>query len=284
MTLESTANVTAEGTARRIRTTDWEIHFHEAGSGHPLILIHGSAPGTSGWKNFYPNIEVLSKSFRVLALDLPGWGDSDPASPDKANHVEAVLQFMDALQINQAALVGNSMGAMTALRVASEWPDRVSHIVASGSAGPLAPKIFSPEGMSEGLRALISAYQEPNQQNMREFYDAITFEQGVISEEAVAERAEAAAAREDHRNNFLAGISTPGYLPMSTIDQVSAITAPTLLIHGRDDRVVHFENSLQLCTLISSARLYLMNQCGHCPQLEYPDEYNRVVKQFIEAS
>lgn len=283
MTLESMTELTAENTSRRVRTADWDIHFHEAGNGHPLVLIHGSAPGTSGWRNFYPNIGRLSTSFRVLALDLPGWGDSDPAPPEKADHVWAVLQFMDALGIEQAALVGNSMGAMTALRIASEHPERVSHLIASGAAGPLAPKTFSPAGMSEGLSCLLKAYSEPSQHTMRAFYDAITFEAGIVSDEAVAERAAATATRDDHRTNFLAGFSTPGYLPMSTIEQVSAITVPTLLIHGRDDRVVHFENSLQLCTLIPSGRLYLMNQCGHCPQLEHPEEYNGVVEQFIAA-
>lgn len=284
MTSNSKITTTAENTAQRVRTAEWEIHYHEAGSGPPLILVHGSAPGTSGWRNFHPNIAPLAAHFRVLALDLPGWGESDPVSPSAADHSGAIIRFMDALHIDRAALLGNSMGGMAVLRVAAEQPERVSHLIASGAAGPVGPKVFSPDGMSEGLKAMLEVYRDPSPERMRTFYDTITHRPGVVSDRAVAERAAIAAAQEDHRRNFLAGFGTHGYMPFSTAEQISAIQAPTLLVHGRDDRVVHVENSLQLCTLIPGARLYLMNECGHCPQLEHAAEFNRIVEQFVSAS
>lgn len=283
MTSDRTPHITGEAISRRVRTADWTIRYHEAGSGHPLILIHGSAPGTSGQKNFYPNIAPLAARFRVLAPDLPGWGDSDPAAPAVADHVGALVQFMDALDIEHAALLGSSMGGMVALRVAAKRPERVSHLIVCGAAGSSAPKTFSPAGMSEGLSAMLKVYQDPSPERMRDFYDVITFRPDTVPDDAVADRARGAASRQEHLENFLAGFAEPGYLPFSTADEIAAITAPTLLIHGRDDRVVHFENSLQLCTLITTGRLYLMNQCGHCPQLEHPEEFNRIVEQFASA-
>ncbi|WP_345151032.1 alpha/beta fold hydrolase, partial [Arthrobacter ginkgonis] len=105
MTIDATAEITRESTSRTVRTRDWSIHYQEAGSGHPLILIHGSGPGASGWSNFSPNIGPLAERFRVLAIDVPGWGDSDSATPEQADSVGALVQFMDELGIERAALV-----------------------------------------------------------------------------------------------------------------------------------------------------------------------------------
>ena len=65
------------------------------------------------------------------------------------------------------------------------------------------------------------------------------------------------------------------------MDEIASIKAPTLVIHGRDDRVVHFEAGLRLVSMISDSRLLLLNRCGHWAQLEHADEFNRVVRDFI---
>jgi 2-hydroxy-6-oxonona-2,4-dienedioate hydrolase len=103
-------SLTLHDTGRHIATADWNIHYEEAGTGHPVILLHGSGPGATGWNNFSHNIEPLARRFRVLAPDMPGWGASDECTPDRLDHVDAALQFMDALGIDRAAFVGNSMG------------------------------------------------------------------------------------------------------------------------------------------------------------------------------
>jgi 2-hydroxy-6-oxonona-2,4-dienedioate hydrolase len=289
MTIDSLTNaVTYGSTSRTVKTEDWMIHYQEAGTGHPVILIHGSGPGASGWSNFSPNIGPLSKFFRVLAIDMPGWGESDSATPEKADFVEALRQFMDELGIEKAALVGNSMGGVISLRMASKHPQRVSHLVTMGSGGITAgaaglpsPGMFTAAGPSEGIKALLQGYKDPTPETMRKLADIMTFDPDFATEEMVAKRAEAAARRDDHRKNFLTGFGKPGYMPLSTVEQVASITAPTLLIHGRDDRVVHFENSLRLCSLIPDSRLYLINRCGHWAQLERADEFNNVVREFV---
>ncbi len=72
-------SITKESSSRTVKTRDWNIHYHEAGTGHPLILLHGSGPGATGWSNFSGNLAGLSQHFRVLAVDMPGWGDPIPA-------------------------------------------------------------------------------------------------------------------------------------------------------------------------------------------------------------
>lgn len=276
------AEITQESTSHIVHTKDWSIHYQEAGVGYPIILIHGSGPGASGWSNFSPNIAPLAENFRVLAIDVPGWGKSSAVSAQESDSVEALRQFMDELGIEKAALVGNSMGGMISINMAIKYPERVSHLITMGAPGLFQPQLFSPKGLSEGMKILIEGYKNPTQEVMRELADIMTFDPAFASDEMVTQRAEAAAERDDHRENFLEGFGKPGgFLRFPDAKDIATITAPSLLIHGRDDRVVHFEHSLQLNTLIPNSRLYLINQCGHWAQLEHAEEFNRIVTDFV---
>lgn len=115
--------------SRRVRSANWDFHCHEAGSGHPVTLLHGSGVGCSGWSNFSGNLSALAKHFRVLAVDMPGWGASDPCPVEKLDHVSALIEFMDALGIPRAGLIGNSMGGrhQPALRSGTPGADVASH-------------------------------------------------------------------------------------------------------------------------------------------------------------
>ena len=140
-----------ESTSRKVRTADWNIHYHEAGEGHPVILLHGSGPGATGWSNFSGNLPGLSAHFRVLAVDMPGWGASEPCPVERLDHVAATLQFMDTLGIEKAAVIGNSMGGVNAIRLAAEHPDRVSHLITMGAVANRSPRLFGAgDGPTEG--------------------------------------------------------------------------------------------------------------------------------------
>lgn len=140
----------------------FRVHYVEAGSGHPVVLLHGSGPGATGMTNFRPNIGPLSQHFRVIAIDMPGWGESDTQTEDTGrDHVAVLLELLDALHIDRAALVGNSLGGMTSIATATLHPERVSHLIAMGAPSP-APLLFSAgNGPSEGIAALLHAYREP---------------------------------------------------------------------------------------------------------------------------
>ena len=90
----------------------------------------------------------------------------------------------------------------------------------------------------------------------------------------------------DHLTNFRAGFAK-GFMNGAlaafgrTAGQLAAIAAPTMIVHGRDDRTVHFENGLQLVAAIPNSRLVLLNRCGHWAQLEHADEFNRLVADFV---
>lgn len=103
--------LTESGTSRTVKTDSGLIHYNQAGTGHPVIMLHGSGPGATGWSNFADTMASLAEHYRVLAVDMPGLGKSDPVSYEERNHYQAALDLMDALGIEKAAFVGNSMGA-----------------------------------------------------------------------------------------------------------------------------------------------------------------------------
>jgi 2-hydroxy-6-oxonona-2,4-dienedioate hydrolase len=276
--------LTDEGTSRYVQTRSWKIHYNEAGEGHPVILLHGSGPGATGWSNFRPNIGPLSERFRVLAMDAPGWGRSDAATPDVYDHPNAVLEFMDALGIETAALVGNSMGGMTSLTAAARYPERISHLITMGPGSFFSiPTLFGAgDGPTEGLKVLAQAYHQPTAENMKRLVEIMTFSPEFATDELAKVRSDAASARPDHLANWITGMTSGGPVrTAATPEQVSSITTPALLIHGRDDRVVHFEHSLRLVSMIRNSRLVLLNQCGHWAQVEHAEEFNRLVADFV---
>lgn len=279
--------LTEEGTSRTVQTADWKLHYNEAGEGHPIVLLHGSGAGATGWSNFRPNIGYLSQRYRVLAVDMPGWGKSDAALAEDYDHAEATLQLLDTLGIEKAALVGNSMGGMTSLTFATRYPDRISHLITMGPGSGKSPTLFGAgDGPTEGLKVLWQAYRDPSPESMKKVVEIMTFDSSTFgTDELAQQRSDNARSRPDHLKNFLA--SMPGGGPVRKMfrqEQLGEIQTPTLLIHGRDDRVVHFEHSLRLVASIPNSRLVLFNRCGHWAQLEHADEFNRLVDQFVTTA
>lgn len=130
-----------------------KLHFHEAGEGHPLVLLHGSGPGVSGWSNFSKNLPVFARNFRTIVVDMPGFGASpdieyDRPYPELA--AESMVTLLDDLGIEKAHVLGNSMGGWVALETAAIAPERVERLVLMGPGGLYAP-LLGPM-MSEGAR------------------------------------------------------------------------------------------------------------------------------------
>ncbi|MBP2320426.1 2-hydroxy-6-oxonona-2,4-dienedioate hydrolase [Kibdelosporangium banguiense] len=277
---------TVQPVDRFVDVPNFRIHYVEAGTGHPVVLLHGSGPGATGLTNFSPNIGPLAAKFRVIAVDMPGWGESDTQTEETGrDHVKALVDLLDKLGIDKAALVGNSMGGVTSVSAAILHPERVSHLVTMGTPAPI-PGVFSPGGgLTEGLKILMHAYREPTPENMKRLVQVMCFDQKTATDELAAARSAAALARPDHLDSWNAQYSGPPKMPpyWELAGRLGAITAPTLIMHGRDDRVVHFENSLQLVTRIQDSRMVLFNRCGHWAQIEHAAEFNRLVSAFIDA-
>jgi 2-hydroxy-6-oxonona-2,4-dienedioate hydrolase len=271
-------------TERYVSISTGEVRYHDAGEGAVVVLLHGSGPGATAWSNFSPNIEALADHFRVVAIDMPGWGGSYPARVRERDHTASLTEILDALGVERAALVGNSMGAVTALAFAARYPDRVTHVVTMGAAMVGQTMMFGPaDGPSEGLKVLFQAYRDPSPASMKRLVEVMTFGSDSIPEEVAVERSRNAVKYPRHRENFVADLDErlPIVLKPATVEEIASIRAPVLLIHGRDDRVLSVEHSLRLVSTIQDARLVIINRCGHWVQLEHAAEFNRLVTSFV---
>jgi 2-hydroxy-6-oxonona-2,4-dienedioate hydrolase len=280
--------LTEESTSRFVELpTQGKVHYNEAGSGHPVILIHGSGAGANGWSNFRTNIGPLAESFHVIAIDCIGWGKSDAATADRYDHVAMVVELMDALGLEKAALVGNSMGGMIAIAVAARHADRVSHLITMGPGAFVStPTLFGPgDGPTEGIKILLEGYANPTRETMRKLVEIMAYDKAFATDELAELRASSAAARPDHLANGLRSFVEGGPVRnQATWEEARGITAPALLIHGRDDRVVHYEHTLRLVSVIPNSRAVLLNRCGHWAQIEHAEEFNRTVRDFVLGS
>jgi 2-hydroxy-6-oxonona-2,4-dienedioate hydrolase len=286
--MTAASEITAESAGRFVQTKTYRIRYYEAGTGHPLILLHGSGPGATGWSNFYPNIPVLAMSFHVYSIDMPGWGESDSQTEETGlDHVAALIEFMDAIGIDRAALVGNSMGGMTSISTAILHPDRVSHLVTMGAPAPVSSVFVPGGGPSEGMKVLLEAYVEPTAANMKRLVAVMCYDQATATDELAELRSSAALAHPEHLASWNSAYGTSANTNFTRFftlgPSLPGITAPMLAIHGRDDRVVSYEHSLHLVAAIPNSRLLLINHCGHWAQIEHHGEFNRTLASFLAS-
>ncbi len=269
---------TKESAGRMVDAGGITTHYHEIGTGDPVLLLHGSGPGVSAWANWRLNMPVLGEWFRVLAPDLVGFGYTE--RPDEVYYSldtwrDHVWAFMDALGIWRASIVGNSLGGRIALAMAGQHPERVDRMVLMGAPGV---------GMTvtEGLKAL-RAYQ-PSEHNMRRMLlDCFAVDPSIITDDLVRDRYQASVAPgafEAYRDMFFSDQHAGGELGI-TEDQVSAISTRTLLLHGLQDKVVPVEVAWNMVRLMPNADLAVFSQCGHWTQIERADDFNTVVRDFL---
>ncbi|WP_214364752.1 alpha/beta fold hydrolase [Pseudonocardia sp. H11422] len=265
-------------TGNRINVGNIDTLYHEAGTGDPILLLHGSGPGVSAWANWQHTIPGLSREFRVLAPDIVGYGAT--SRPDDVRYslqtwTDHVVGFMDALGVERASLVGNSLGGRISLALAEQHPDRVARMVLMGAPGV---------GMTitEGLRAL-RAY-EPSPQNMRHLLtEYFAVDTSIITDDLVRIRYEASAETYDAYRAMFFDPRHAGNDLGITEEQVRAITAPSLLVHGREDKVVPLEVAWNMVRLLPDADLHVFARCGHWTQIERAAEFNELVAAFLRG-
>jgi pimeloyl-ACP methyl ester carboxylesterase len=253
-------------------------HYHDVGQGEPVVLLHGSGPGVSAWANWQHTIPALAKTNRVLAFDLVGYGATE--RPDGIRYslrgwTDHVWAFLDALGLAQVSVVGNSLGGRLALQLAEDDSQRLRRMVLMGSPGV---------GMTvtEGLKALRG--YEPSPENMRALLtDYFAVDTSIITDDLVRIRYEASAAPGAHEAYRLMYFDPrhDGSNLGITQEQVRAVRVPTLLVHGREDKVVPAEVSWTMVNLLPDADLHVFARCGHWTQIERAAEFNALVAGFL---
>jgi pimeloyl-ACP methyl ester carboxylesterase len=252
--------------------------YLEAGSGEPVIMLHGSGPGVSALANWQHNIHALAQRFHVLAPDIVGFGATQ--RPDDIIYslrtwTDHVWAFLDAHDIGKTAIVGNSLGGRIALQMATDRPDRITKMVLMGAPGV---------GMTltDGLIALRG--YEPSREAMRDLLRAyFAVNPAMITDDLVETRYAASiadGAYEAYRTMFYDPRHAGSELGI-TEDEVRAIATPTLLVHGREDKVVPVQVSMTMLGLLPNADLHVFSACGHWTQIERADEFSVLIADHL---
>lgn len=261
------------------------VHYQVAGNGPSLLLIHGLGASHAWWQ---PNIEALAHCYRVFVPDLPGHGFSDKRgitfSLDWA--AQFLKDFMERLGIEQAAVVGQSLGGLIAFETALAWPEKFRAVVAVDSAGlgkevnlllrlltvPLLGELMSLPtalGVSTLMKTL---FHEPNQLPPR------------LAEQMLEERRRPGVKRVI-LNILRSGVALRGLLPGAIVlDRLKQFRIPTLIIWGEKDEIVSVEHAYAAHRLLHRSEIHIIPACGHCPQLEKPDEFNQTILGFLQRS
>jgi 2-hydroxy-6-oxo-octa-2,4-dienoate hydrolase len=255
-----------------------KTNYLEAGSGAPVVLIHGSGPGVTAYANWRLVLPVLAERFRVLAPDMAGFGFSE--RPEKTDYgvdlwVEQLVGFLDALGIDRASVVGNSFGGAIALRLAAHHPDRVGKLVLMGSMGIDFP-------ITEGLDRVWG--YAPSFENMRKVLDVFAYDRKLVPDE-LAEVRYRASMQPGFQESYASMFPAPRQRWVDAMqtpdDQIRALTHQTLIVHGREDQVIPVDNSLRLMRLVENGDLHVFAHCGHWVQIERSADFNRLVGDFL---
>jgi 2-hydroxymuconate-semialdehyde hydrolase len=265
--------------AKSIEAGNIVTNYHDEGSGSPVLMIHGSGPGVSAWANWRLNIGPISLSKRVIAPDMVGFGFTD--RPKNARYgkdlwVSHLVDLLDALRIDQTDIVGNSFGGGLALAFAIQHPNRVRRMVLMGSVGVSFP-------ITPGLDA-VWGYQ-PSIENMKKLLDVFAYSRELVNDE-LAELRFKASIRPGFQESFSSMFPQPRQQGVDALASdekaIASLHHPTLIIHGREDKVIPAETSRRLFELLPNAELHMFGKCGHWTQIEHTDRFNMLVADFLK--
>jgi 2-hydroxymuconate-semialdehyde hydrolase len=255
-----------------------QTNYHEAGQGEPVILIHGSGPGVSAWSNWRLAIPYLAERLHVFAYDQLGFGYSE-LPPEHAYGLERwtthLFSFMDAVGVEQAHFIGNSMGASVALAAAVTHPDRVRKLILMGPMGVRFP-------ISAGLDAVWG--YTPSVENMKHLIDLFAYDRKLVTD-ALAEQRYHASVRPGMQEAFSRMFLSPRQNSVDALaayeDRLGTIEAQTLIFHGREDKIIPLVSSEKLLHILPDVQLHIFSHCGHWTQLEHAATFNRLARDFL---
>ncbi|MBI1684108.1 alpha/beta fold hydrolase [Caulobacter hibisci] len=261
-----------------------QIHYHVTGQGPAVMLLHGGGPGAAGYSNYRRNIEILSQVFTVYVPDLPGYGQStkglNMADPF-GDIAQGLAAFMDAIGLDKAHMVGNSLGGAAALRLALDHPAKVDRLVLMGPGG--GQGLFTPTP-TNALMQLLTYYHGdgPSQAKLKAFIQQLVFNPGEIGDDTIAERFETSA-----HPDILA--APPLRLAPEAINapvlwrdpRLPGLKARTLILWGMDDRVNPVDGGFVFLKSIPGAEMHLFTGCGHWVQWEKAEAFNALVAEFL---
>ena len=278
-------SLTADGSRKTVTVNGHDLAFHDVGEGPPVVFLHGSGPGVTGWANYGDNLPGL-QGIRAIVVDQVGFGASGrPDVYDKSYlqiSADAVLGLLDALGLDTVGIVGNSMGGDVAVRLTLDHPSRVSALLLNGPGGTGTP-ILGPSP-SEGIARLMEFNADPTRERIISWLKTMISDQRRLTDELIETRFAAATAPGAVKN--LQDAYATFYNPAFTGDvplwaEVHRIKVPVLMCWGRDDRVAPVEGALLPARRMPRCDLRIYSRCGHWVQVERKAEFERAVLEHF---
>lgn len=274
--------------AKWVMTRGVRTRYVEAGEGDPVVLVHGAGPGAGGAFGFSKMIPELARHFRVIAIDLLGFGESDKPSHlmySHQDHVHQLADVVETLQLAPVKLVGNSWGAYVVTRFALDHPEKTERVFQIASA-----TIASAMGLSHNLTNLpgLKAFMayDGTKQKLREFLESILLSKPgdalVDARFAMASLPGAEAAHTAMRVFMKSMPNDPNLRQRFQMkERLPALTIPMQMVWGEKDAFAPVDLAHGLMKLLPNVRIDILPNAGHQAQTDAPEEVNKLVLDFL---
>ncbi len=265
-----------------IKVGDINTHYLVGGEGSPVVLIHGVGAGVLDWKF---TIDALSQRHRVYALDIVGFGHTDKPKVNYTLHyfIDFVRNFMDSLYLESASLIGQCFGGGVVLGLSLEYPDRIEKLILVDSACLSGAFPIGTIWWSTLPAFMLRPFYRPSRTTVVWGWRISSHNTAFITKELVEE----AYQRRNMpgatycRVSIMKNNSGPAGQRYYCLSRLPEIKIPTLIIHGKKDRFFPHTQAEAAHKLIRNSQLCLLEECGHVPQMEKPEEFNRLVLEFL---
>ena len=261
-----------------VQVGDVRTHYIEAGSGEPVVLLHGAEYGGSAMNSWEYNIEALAEHFHVYAVDLPGFGLSskifhfEDAVSYRLKHIR---EFLRVLCIEEASFIGNSLGGGMSLFAAAQdvpvWP--IKKIITISGGGPNRREAH------EVLNNYDCTFEY-----MKKIHDYLIFNDKWKKDEYVRKRYEASLIPGAWEAASAARLRSPVAKEKElVIPDYTKVKVPVLICAGDHDQLKPNDYAENLKAKIPHAQVKIFKNCGHCAQIEYADEFNKLAIEFLKG-
>jgi len=278
--------VRRRGYGEYVNVNGTKIRYLAMGSGPKVLLLHGFGGFLETWAF---NIPPLSKRYQVYAIDLPGHGLSDKPRRyyNTAFAIESASDIMAALDINQAILIGHSLGGAVSINIALSLPERVTKLVLinSASLSRTLPWLYRLCSVPVFGNILMSLAVEPALERSlkRLFYDSPALSDEM--KDIILKNSSQPGVRETLLRILKQNTGLRGPRPEAIlIDKLPQLRVPALFVHGAQDRVFPLEYVRDAFNMVPNSRVRVFDQCGHCPHIEKAIEFNKTVMEFLEGN
>ncbi len=267
------------------------VAYIDQGTGNEtLILIHGLGTNAKGW---IKNIPALAEKFRVIALDLPGYGRSDKGYYDYSMsfYAQVITEFMDVLRIENATLVGHSMGGQIAMTAALEYPERVRRLVLISPAGF---ERFT-EGEGDWMRNAMKVdfIKDTPIRNIDINLKTNFYNYPKEAEFMITDRIQIRSAKDFEKYCYAVSRNVAGMLDGPVYERLPDIKQPTLIMFGVNDGLIpnpylHGGRTSDVAQIgkerIPDSQLLMIPDCGHFVQFEKAEQTNEAIIRFVSEN